>query len=107
MGVTIADSIETEGKLFVFVLNGVGEKHTVALEKENNGLYDFRYEFSPAEDWSGEVFQEVIEVRDEAFEYIREELGFSIASHCLSPTEQIILSPYWDEIEEVSNERLT
>lgn len=100
MGVKIQNHVWHDERLYVFVLNGLGEEYTAIFsERDEEDNYQMEYLLLPRNEWDGELFQEAMEVREETFEYLRKTLGGEILDHCLSPTQQLIPEEYWDELE--------
>lgn len=99
MGVNVETHERTEGELYVFVLNGLGETYSVMFTEEESEAAGVRlaYVLIPENDWTVDDFQETMEARDEAFSYVRTELEESIADTCMS-MKQIVPQEFWEHV---------
>lgn len=79
MGVKVSEISENEeGSLTITVLDSFGDEYLVQLERESGHLYSLRRIVLPDDEWNVDVFQEVIEVREEALEEVLENEEFEV-----------------------------
>lgn len=96
MGVSVEYHTEEDGLLYVFALNGVGDKYTTVYVNQDD-VYKLKCILLPTNDWGADPFQESLEVRDEAQLYIEENLETEVDNGCMTYNQFIPLE-YWDDV---------
>lgn len=57
----------------VFVADRMGDEYAVVFDKTDTGTYHVRYIVLPTDEWNVDVFQDAMEVRDEAMLFLEAE----------------------------------